>query len=1005
MVTGPFNWGPGKQSVTFTGIVLGNLSLSTSAFSALATPGSVLATISGQTAGSRLALNDPDARGYFALDFLQQNLIAGPNWPAPVGYRVRIDEVMQGAINSPMRNVFQYGASGSVSPPIPSDILPTLSAAAYQADYDAMASDASRMTLVQGSYNGRSSTFTAAFPLNRVSTFKNKLGAGLPDLTVIAPGSQTTNGPIYQNNYLNDIGAFECRENERGIGAAAGTLPLSATSVKTILQVYLPRDCVRKLNTQTPTFLARLSIGTKFIAGIGGASPPAGAVTGQSGFYANGSTGTWNPLSSGSQVGQMCVEAYRIIGASAAAIGTQAPGTIRPFLNSASPAISDVAFVPDADGRVMIGTINGATNLSVNCFDGPIFRTIIIDGPVTDAEIASLITWANQRVYGKMGATFGIRPRMLKGQSNGATILGAAASATLAQDYGQARGDALYRQLWGLPTAADYSTFFSVSVTALAAKPIVESNNAWANSTTLNTALAGSIDDINGAASATDPTTWPAITVSGTAVGPRIHPPVSGFAHASSLYSVLELHSENDGNSLGSTTGFNRHVVGNIYAGISMPQALAHFMAGKARELDLLRAESGNPNLKMGVGLLGFNQTGNGFDLVKIAQIQIVRNNPTKFFLLGENPGYYFQSDLTSTIHWQFAAYDLFCRLGARAEAYDQKLNGFTPTGALQSGPSYGKSPRITGISAVAGNSYIDLTVSKMAGTSLTIPTVYTTTGDSNVLANLATTGDVAVGTFTIQNVADLTSVHIGNQIIATGVPTGSRVAAISGTTVTFSNVTNTAATGGTTGQAVTFVRLDTLINVPTAAFTNMQIGMQIRGGPLRQNSYIVAFDAASGVVTFSPGPTAAVTGISLQFGNAWRFLEVWRANQAYGQGFTGCTHQTATDNGQTVDYYTSGFEISNAAAGDIVGTPTVISDSGASAVIRIPTANPNVSGVSGWFFYGRENTNLGLPNCFMDTIQDTSGTDAPAEPYVEAFGRFNLPLAIEPQGIPFTPA
>ena len=78
-----------------------------------------------------------------------------------------------------------------------------------------------------------------------------------------------------------------------------------------------------------------------------------------------------------------------------------------------------------------------------------------------------------------------------------------------------------------------------------------------------------------------------------------------------------------------------------------------------------------------------------------------------------------------------------------------------------------------------------------------------------NGLTTVSTTGDVAAGTDTIQNVADMTGLVIGQGVSGTGIPRGAVVLGLSGTTVTLS----ADATGTAKGTALTFSNVNLIVN------------------------------------------------------------------------------------------------------------------------------------------------------------------------------------------------
>ena len=98
--------GAGGASVT-----LGPLVLSTTNFPASAAPGAVLATVTGQTAGSAVAIAASDTSGFFAVNSAGTQLLAGVNYPSPAAGTIvsapsGLTETLGGATGSPRTTSF-----------------------------------------------------------------------------------------------------------------------------------------------------------------------------------------------------------------------------------------------------------------------------------------------------------------------------------------------------------------------------------------------------------------------------------------------------------------------------------------------------------------------------------------------------------------------------------------------------------------------------------------------------------------------------------------------------------------------------------------------------------------------------------------------------------------------------------------------------------------------------------------------------------------------------------
>lgn len=117
-------------TLTVTAVTLATLTLGASSFPADATPGTVIAAISGKSSGSTLSIYPLDDRVAISGTNLVVGLGAQPSGPFEIG----IAETHPGAGNSPRVNPFALTATSAVTPPAPGGAISLKTARPNTAD-------------------------------------------------------------------------------------------------------------------------------------------------------------------------------------------------------------------------------------------------------------------------------------------------------------------------------------------------------------------------------------------------------------------------------------------------------------------------------------------------------------------------------------------------------------------------------------------------------------------------------------------------------------------------------------------------------------------------------------------------------------------------------------------------------------------------------------------------------------------------------------------------------
>lgn len=655
----------------------------------------------------------------------------------PAGFSRR--ELLEGAAAAALIS----GANASANPLLlgvgssrgggkaPSDILlPTLSAGTYVAWYDATTNDAAKMTL-------RSASIVTATPntsgvADRVDVLKNRITAGspLPDLIKIAAGTAQQNGAKFMANQLGGFGGLYFDANERGLATATGTgITLSTSTPYTVVDIFTVDRARTAATTARYGIQSFVGTGTAESAGnncyvaTGTAAAP----------LATGSTGpnpgcigvnAWNTSATSANVVNdatardttmqtVCV-IRRCIPSAGGSVSGQSAGTVRTWING---TLAGTATLRDSTGvsRIAIGNApgGGATTFSPNLHH----ETVILTGLPTDADIAALTAWAQQRYANQIGVARTPIDQNGWGQSNELGMRdGNWAGTGDGADYQKVTQNQVIRQLFGAVGVRDWGRSPpSASQWGRGATALLRSWEAAAvPGTTLASPSTAFFDDMG----STDPNAWVLNTAAGSA-GAQLSAAIASLPDPSKLGYLVILQGESGFPTLGSVgTSYNAEVTGSIYKGELGEAAAGRRYAALTRAVAIFRSLTGNSNLRLGIDVANV-----GNDLTRSIDILWAINNPTLGFLASANPYHVKVPDISvaaNTDHYSTASYYRNAIVRARAVAWAMDASGNRPTGNL-SRPAYGQFPTVASVAATVGNNFIDVRFNMPNGGSLVL--------------------------------------------------------------------------------------------------------------------------------------------------------------------------------------------------------------------------------------------------------------------------------------------
>lgn len=628
---------------------------------------------------------------------------------------------------------------------------------------------------------------TSGFDANYLEAAHNLFPAAsgaLSDLNTNYPGAQANNPIWYSRNVVDFNGGVTPLSNAKVIGTPAGTGVPNQAGNETVAEIsFTMRNGDRTVNNTATTFPVIMSIGSKFSFGHAGSTLPTGAtVVGQLGIETG--TTTFIPIESGavSRSNQTVVVSFVLCGASVSSCGTgQAPDTIRPFVDGVQGP-TDITFVPDTvtPSQVVVGGPPAPTQLNWNICDCFVHEVLIGTGAISTSDVAAITAYLNTDLDGFMGHAWGACNLWGVGQSNRQAYQGLSPSAGTINaqplDYAIPYANRVRAELLGTPACVDRSDA-ATGLTYLANTPLLESNHAWANSTTFNASPIAIYNDN----SSSTPANWTQITTVNT-LGNRVFTTLNTYPYKATLPFIEYFQGENDGNDI-QCANCNWNVTTSPYIGQTPVQRMAEWQQGLTRLVSDLRTETGNANLELALHILG---GGNGYDFVRMAQLEWVDQNPTLGFALDPGSWQYATIDASSAPHEAAPSYPAIGRYIARTEAGWLIANDLAPTSTRTAGPTHWQSPRITSISGVGGTRTVTVNFSNPNGAgSLIVQPSYTTTCSTTASNQTVTVGSTANMTLgdpfylagaipyhnAINSIVDAT--HVTLRSAATGTQTG----------------------------------------------------------------------------------------------------------------------------------------------------------------------------------------------------------------------------------------
>lgn len=313
-------------------------------------------------------------------------------------------------------------------------------------------------------------------------------------------------------------------------------------------------------------------------------------------------------------------------------------------------------------------------------------------------------------------------------------------------------GEDVWAQLTGAPGCTDYSRNMNGGglSAATTGRTLLGSELPWTSSTVVNTTATGFVDDCSASVTPGTPSTYQLDTHSGSA-GANLAayitacqtlgtPTPAGIAWTQGENSVY-------GWNLSST---NRSVSGSPFASYTLEQLGGKTVEGLGLLQGFITAAWGvaaSSPLPFGIQHIPTVSGGTPAQhSVLMAAYQIyVDQNPNKALLVNANPWHHTGFP---QLHYQSWAYEYLQAEETRVWTWWFKQLGTLYTEGT-TGPAYGQFPRVQAMSAVAGNSFVDVTVTNPNGaTSLILsssaPTLGWSVRTGTVTTAISTAGAVA---------------------------------------------------------------------------------------------------------------------------------------------------------------------------------------------------------------------------------------------------------------------
>ena len=255
----------------------------------------------------------------------------------------------------------------------------------------------------------------------------------------------------------------------------------------------------------------------------------------------------------------------------------------------------------------------------------------------------------------------------------------------------------------------------SPATPATSARTLLGSELAWTNSTTVNTASTGFIDDCSANVTPGMPSSYMLDTHSGSA-GANLAAWFAGLAaNGAPLPKAFNwVQGENSVSGWASAAG-NKDVAGSPYIGSTLEQCAGRYVQG----LGLLQgfvgtlAGAGGP-LPIGiqpVASVSGGSTAQHSALLAADQI-FVDQNPSKAVMVNANPWHHTSF---AGLHYQSFSYEWLAAETSRVWCWYFKELGTLYTEGT-AGPAYGQFPRLSSVAAAAGSSFVDVTITNPNG-------------------------------------------------------------------------------------------------------------------------------------------------------------------------------------------------------------------------------------------------------------------------------------------------
>lgn len=380
----------------------------------------------------------------------------------------------------------------------------------------------------------------------------------------------------------------------------------------------------------------------------------------------------------------------RAIPSGGAVVGGQAVGTVKSWVNGVAAATAPTTYT--APAGVARPAIGGQTVGPPGCNPGTLLyhTMLVIQGAVSDADIATLTAWVKAKFFNQLGVARTPLYSTSSGQSNSAYCHQNAG-------YSYYHESAIMRQLFGNPTMTEVGAEEAYPNSPdFSGTPLLISNYFWTDSTHTNTTAQAQglsfVDDIS------TPGTLTLSTGDGAGFqGYYSAAPMQG------LFCWPWIQGEADTQALFTTTTYNWNVAGQPQAADTLTQRLNRYQQGLHFLFGSVKTFTGNAACKF--ALQHTWVVDNNLQAAQQAYRKAVGG-----FLTNGNIFHYLAPASVSPHYDDPSRYKINAERG-RAKAWQMKQAGASPPGNAP-GPSYGQFPAITTVTAVAGNKYVDVTFS-----------------------------------------------------------------------------------------------------------------------------------------------------------------------------------------------------------------------------------------------------------------------------------------------------